>query len=51
MADVHTDLATAQSLAERLLISAGVPGPAAVQQAELLLVTACSGCRGCCAGW
>lgn len=43
MADVHTDLATAQSLAERLLITAGVPGPAAVRQAELLLVAEAKG--------
>jgi len=43
MVDVHTDLATAQSLAERLLITAGVPGPAAVQQAELLLVAEAKG--------
>jgi LDH2 family malate/lactate/ureidoglycolate dehydrogenase len=43
MVDVHTDLATAQSLAERLLITAGVPGPAAAQQAELLLIAEAKG--------
>ena len=43
MVDVHTDLATAQSLAERLLITAGVPGPAATQQAELLLIAEAKG--------
>jgi L-2-hydroxycarboxylate dehydrogenase (NAD+) len=35
---VLTDIATAQSLAERLLVRAGVPLTAAAQQAELLLV-------------
>ncbi|MEV5961218.1 Ldh family oxidoreductase [Kribbella sp. NPDC051952] len=40
---MQTNLATAQSLAERLLIAAGVPGPAAVQQAELLLVAEAKG--------
>lgn len=43
MVDVHTDLATARSLTERLLITAGVPGPAATQQAELLLVAEAKG--------
>jgi L-2-hydroxycarboxylate dehydrogenase (NAD+) len=43
MVDVHTDLATAQSLAERLLAAAGVPTPAAAQQAELLLVAEAKG--------
>ncbi len=43
MADVHTDLATAQSLAERLLIAGGVPAPAAAQQAELLLIAEAKG--------
>jgi L-2-hydroxycarboxylate dehydrogenase (NAD+) len=43
MAAMQTNLATAQSLAERLLIAAGVPGPAAVQQAELLLVAEAKG--------
>ncbi|WP_202873135.1 Ldh family oxidoreductase [Kribbella capetownensis] len=38
-----TDLATAQSLAERLLVTAGVPAPAAAQQAELLLVAEAKG--------
>lgn len=43
MVDVHTDLATAQSLAERLLVTAGVPAPAATQQAELLLIAEAKG--------
>jgi L-2-hydroxycarboxylate dehydrogenase (NAD+) len=43
MVDVHTDLATAQSLAERLLVTAGVPSPAAAQQAELLLIAEAKG--------
>jgi L-2-hydroxycarboxylate dehydrogenase (NAD+) len=40
---MHTDLATAQSLAERLLMSAGVPAAAASQQAELLVVAEAKG--------
>ncbi|MGZ0145600.1 Ldh family oxidoreductase [Kribbella sp. WER1] len=40
---MHTDLLTAQSLAERLLITAGVPAPAAAQQAELLVVAEAKG--------
>ncbi|WP_202867437.1 Ldh family oxidoreductase [Kribbella pittospori] len=40
---MHTDLATAQSLAERLLVAAGVPAAAAAQQAELLLVAEAKG--------
>jgi LDH2 family malate/lactate/ureidoglycolate dehydrogenase len=43
MVDVQTDLATAQALAERLLITAGVPSPAAAQQAELLLTAEAKG--------
>jgi L-2-hydroxycarboxylate dehydrogenase (NAD+) len=43
MVDVHTDLLTAQALAERLLITAGVPAPAAAQQAELLVVAEAKG--------
>lgn len=43
MVDVHTDLTTAQTLAERLLVTAGVPTPAAAQQAELLLVAEAKG--------
>ncbi|MGW6276457.1 Ldh family oxidoreductase [Kribbella sp. NPDC055071] len=40
---MQTDLATAQSLAERLLIAAGVPAPAAAQQAEVLVVAEAKG--------
>ena len=40
---MRTDLATAQSLAERLLMSAGVPAAAASQQAELLVVAEAKG--------
>ncbi|MFC6157569.1 Ldh family oxidoreductase [Kribbella jiaozuonensis] len=43
MVDVHTDLLTAQALAERLLITAGVPALAAAQQAELLVVAEAKG--------
>jgi L-2-hydroxycarboxylate dehydrogenase (NAD+) len=43
MVDVHIELATGRALAERLLIAAGVPAPAAVQQAELLLVAEAKG--------
>ncbi|MEU4293067.1 Ldh family oxidoreductase [Kribbella sp. NPDC026596] len=40
---MRTDLATAQSLAEQLLVSAGVPASAATLQAELLLVAEAKG--------
>ncbi|WUJ69817.1 Ldh family oxidoreductase [Kribbella soli] len=40
---MHTDLLTAQALAERLLITAGVPTDAAAQQAELLVVAEAKG--------
>lgn len=43
MVDVKTALATARSLAEDLLVAAGVPSPAAAQQAELLLVAEAKG--------